>query len=169
VDIQDNRLVFKRNSPFTLKRDSTNKELLGFGGGDIDASEIIPDAVYTGQAAPSGPVLNESVTLVFNKWDGTGSPTPSAPERMGTAIITAATTADNLSLQDLVDDVNRALKNSAGLSDFRVVVANGLLEFINNQYPFQIDGTSANAGLLVSAPSRAGRPWTRFPTLGRSE
>ena len=75
-----NRVVFSSDDPFTLTPElSDNVGLLGFLGGDMVATEVVPDALYTAPVAPT--VLGRSRTSRWSSTMGAGVFSDRSPSR----------------------------------------------------------------------------------------
>ena len=135
VRADQNRVVFGSDAPFTLTpQGGDNVGLLGFLGGNLAATEVVPDALYRAPDVPLTLGTPEDVTLVVNRGSG---------ELLGQVTFTVLA---GMTLEELVALLNAELDNSS-LNDFRVIAEAGKLVF-TNAFDFQLDAGSVNVDVL---------------------
>ncbi len=136
VSVDQNRLVFSSAEHFTIAQTSTNQSALGLPGGESDANEVLPDAYVDAANVPVDNAtfqIASDVTLVILDADG---------ELEGDASLEVASTTDNASLEDLLDDLLDALEY-AGLEYVSAEISVDKLR-LTSPYDFRLGSSSVN-------------------------
>ena len=135
---RDGTLVLVGTHPFKVKSATQNGELLGITASeDLTASYVFFDASYTADADLPSAVLTSPVSLDVEI---------TRPGEISTVSVAIPVDGTNATLEDLVGDVNVALR-LAGLEDITATLGGNRL-VLESLYDFAVLDTSTNANLL---------------------
>ncbi|MCP4708575.1 MAG: hypothetical protein GY869_08125, partial [Planctomycetes bacterium] len=155
------KVRFEAMGYFVIEITSVNAGLLGLSvveGGDAVSSVVVlePEEGYTATDAPASDILAGDVTLVI---------TFGAGELAASVFIDADDTSDNVSLSDLLDDINAVLSSPA--FDVQAINQAGTMVFVSDTVDIEITEDSENADLLGLLDVEAGTAEfsTRDPSL----